>query len=117
MPLKYMSRVDNSLPSSYSSVERNFKKQKSRSSSAIGQLSLVFPATVHGYAVVDSKCQVLLCSTWDLGELDKEFPISGSKGLSPIIAPHPVVVKSHITTASLIGHFLTASKTFALVTM
>jgi hypothetical protein len=83
----------------------------------VGELSLVFPAAVHGYAVVDSKCQVLLCSTWDLGELDKKFPISASKGLSPTIAPHPVGVESHIATAGLIGHFLTAGETFALVTM
>jgi hypothetical protein len=81
------------------------------------ELRLVFPAAVHGYAVVDSKCQVLLCSTWDLGELDKEFPISASKGLGPTIAPHPVGVESHITTASLVSHFLTAGETFALITM
>jgi hypothetical protein len=55
--------------------------------------------------------------TRDLGELDKEFSISARKGLSPTSAPHPIDVESHIVTAGLIRHFLTAGESFTLITM
>jgi hypothetical protein len=71
---------------------------------------------VHGYAVVDSKCQVLLCITWDLGELDKEFLTDASKGLRPTSALHPLVLRA-IATAGLIRHALTVGETFALIMM
>jgi hypothetical protein len=72
---------------------------------------------VHRYAVIDSKCYILLCIARDLGKLDKEFLISASKGLSLTITLYLVSIKSYIATVSLISYFLTASKMFTLIIM
>jgi hypothetical protein len=54
---------------------------------------------------------------WDLSELDKKFSVCTSKSLSPTSAPHPVGVESHVAATSVVGHLLTADKTFALIMM
>jgi hypothetical protein len=75
------------------------------------------PGAVYGYAVVNTKRQVSLYVAQDLSELYKKFSICTSKSLGLTSAPHLVGVESHVAATNVVGHFLTADETLALITM